>query len=57
MNPRKDLGPKLAALQERLGSSQGKSYWRSLEELAETDAFRELIRAEYPEQATSGPKR
>src|SRR5262249_7100204 len=29
----------------------GKPFWRSLEELAETAAFRDLLRREFPEQA------
>ncbi len=55
MNTRKDLAPKLAAHQERLGAVQGKQYWRSLEELAETEAFQELVRDEFPEQASIWP--
>src|SRR5262249_37419238 len=51
MNPRKDLSPRLAALQERLGDARGKTYWRSLEELADSEAFQELMRDEFPEQA------
>jgi molybdopterin-containing oxidoreductase family iron-sulfur binding subunit len=51
MNPRKDLAGKLAALQ----NTRGKKYWRTLEELAETDAFGELVRGEFPEQADTWP--
>ncbi|MEK6284128.1 MAG: TAT-variant-translocated molybdopterin oxidoreductase, partial [Acidobacteriota bacterium] len=32
--------------------SSGKQYWRSLEELAETDEFQELLHREFPENAT-----
>jgi MoCo/4Fe-4S cofactor protein with predicted Tat translocation signal len=32
--------------------SSGKQYWRSLEELAETDEFQELLHREFPEHAT-----
>jgi MoCo/4Fe-4S cofactor protein with predicted Tat translocation signal len=32
--------------------ASGKQYWRSLEELAETDEFQELLHREFPEQAT-----
>jgi len=32
--------------------SSGKQYWRSLEELAETDEFQELLHREFPERAT-----
>jgi molybdopterin-containing oxidoreductase family iron-sulfur binding subunit len=55
MNTRKNLSPELAALQERLGTEQGKKYWRSLEELADSEAFRELMRREFPEQADVWP--
>jgi molybdopterin-containing oxidoreductase family iron-sulfur binding subunit len=47
MNPRKDLSPQLAA--------GGPTYWRSLEELSDTAAFRELIAREFPEGAPSWP--
>ena len=64
MNPRKDLSSKLAALQEKGGGGlapgrspvQGKKYWRTLEELADTEAFHELLRQEYPEQAPLWPQ-
>src|SRR5947207_12251389 len=32
--------------------SSGKQYWRSLEELADTDEFQELLHREFPERAT-----
>ncbi len=56
MNPRKDLAPKLAALQEQLGDAQGPAYWRTLEELADSPAFQELVRQEYPDQAPHWPE-
>src|SRR5438105_1340320 len=43
MNTRKDLSPELAALQGALGPARGKTYWRTLEELADNDAFRQLM--------------
>src|SRR5947209_14321003 len=52
MNPRKDLGRQLA---ERLGNAQGKKYWRTLEELADSDAFQEMVRQEFPDQADVWP--
>jgi molybdopterin-containing oxidoreductase family iron-sulfur binding subunit len=55
MNSRKNLGPELAALQERLDAATGKKYWRSLEELADTQAFQELMRGEFPAQADVWP--
>jgi molybdopterin-containing oxidoreductase family iron-sulfur binding subunit len=51
MNPRKDLAPKLADLQQRLGDARGKQFWRTLEEAADTEAFQELLRQEFPDQA------
>jgi molybdopterin-containing oxidoreductase family iron-sulfur binding subunit len=55
MNPRKDLSTELAYLQDRLDESRGKKYWRTLEELADTGAFQELVRREFPEQASHWP--
>lgn len=55
MTNRKNLSAELAALQERLGSAQGREYWRSLEELADSPAFQELMRREFPEQASVWP--
>ena len=51
MNTRKDLSPELAALQGALGPARGKTYWRTLEELADNDAFRQLMQREFPAQA------
>src|SRR5262249_1764347 len=56
MNTRKDLSPKLAALQDALGAARGKKYWRTLEELAESEAFQELMRLEFPAQADIWPE-
>jgi molybdopterin-containing oxidoreductase family iron-sulfur binding subunit len=55
MNGRKDLGPQLSALNQKLGSAQGKQYWRTLDELADSEAFQELMRCEFPEQADVWP--
>jgi molybdopterin-containing oxidoreductase family iron-sulfur binding subunit len=55
MNPRKNLSPEIAELWDRPGSAGGKKYWRTLEELADTEAFRELMRREFPEQADVWP--
>src|SRR5258708_24201212 len=55
MNTRKDLAPPLAAVLDRLGEIRGKKYWRSLEELANNEAFQELMRNEFPEQASVWP--
>lgn len=42
----------LATIQERLAQSKGRHYWRSLEELAETDEFQEFLHREFPRQAS-----
>ena len=55
MNKRKDLTQALATAQERLGQARGQQYWRSLDELADTPAFREMMRYEFPEQADIWP--
>jgi molybdopterin-containing oxidoreductase family iron-sulfur binding subunit len=41
----------LAEVRSRLASVSGPEYWRSLEELAQTPAFRELVERELPQQA------
>ena len=41
----------LAALRARLAGRRGKEYWRSLEELAETAGFQDLLRHEFPQGA------
>ncbi len=41
----------LAAIRARLHASRGRDYWRSLEELAATDGFEELLQREFPRQA------
>jgi MoCo/4Fe-4S cofactor protein with predicted Tat translocation signal len=51
MSYRKDLGDALAALP----TESGKKYWRSLDELADSPAFQELMRREFPEQASVWP--
>ena len=42
----------LATAQARLASSTGPDYWRSLEELADTEYFREFLHREFPDQAS-----
>jgi MoCo/4Fe-4S cofactor protein with predicted Tat translocation signal len=41
-----------AAIRSRLAGAQGRLYWRSLGELADTPAFREYLHREFPEQAS-----
>src|SRR5215472_11299662 len=40
----------LEALSGRLGKAQGRDYWRSLDELAETDELKEFLEQEFPNQ-------
>ena len=42
----------LAALRARLASTSGKDYWRSLDELAASPQFEELLHREFPRQAS-----
>ena len=46
---RKDLGGK--EIRDKLKGKSGQAYWSSLESIAETDEFSELISREFPEQA------
>ncbi len=41
----------LAAVRARLAQQSGRQYWRSLEELAETEEFGEFLHREFPRQA------
>jgi MoCo/4Fe-4S cofactor protein with predicted Tat translocation signal len=54
MSLRKNLAADLAQLQALHGTS-GRKYWRSLDELAATPAFQQLMRHEFPEQADVWP--
>ncbi|MDA1191499.1 MAG: TAT-variant-translocated molybdopterin oxidoreductase, partial [Candidatus Poribacteria bacterium] len=38
----------LAALRQKLASGNGKEYWRTLEDLADTDEFRQFLAEEFP---------
>ena len=42
----------LSAIRARLENKSGPTYWRSLEELAETEAFTEFLHREFPSQAS-----
>src|SRR5512134_2163793 len=42
----------LAAIRSRLADAEGRLYWRSLGELADTPEFREYLHREFPEQAS-----
>jgi len=47
---RKDLD--LGALREQLAEGSGRTYWRSLEEAAETPEFEEMVHREFPQLAS-----
>src|SRR5947208_12822038 len=38
----------LTAIREKLRGKRGQEYWRSLEELADTPAFQEMLHREFP---------
>lgn len=42
----------LSAIRARLANKSGPTYWRSLEELAETEAFTDFLHREFPVQAS-----
>ena len=42
----------LEKIQARLAQTQGRQYWRSLEELANTEEFQEFLYREFPQQAS-----
>ncbi|RRR70803.1 MAG: 4Fe-4S dicluster domain-containing protein [Candidatus Viridilinea halotolerans] len=48
--------PDLETVREQLRNTQGKDYWSSLDQLADTPAFRELLEREFPRGAAElGP--
>jgi molybdopterin-containing oxidoreductase family iron-sulfur binding subunit len=54
LSSRKNLDQQLSQWREQL-AGDGPTYWRSLEELSESDAFQALIQQEFPEQADVWP--
>jgi len=42
----------LAQVREKLAGSKGRKYWRSLDELADTEEFRKSLEHEFPEMAS-----
>ena len=55
MIDRKNLDAELAAFGQHLQGAKGRQYWRSLEELAGSKAFQEVMQREFPEQAVIWP--
>ena len=50
--PSEESAVDLADLQRRLGSADGPTFWRSLEEAADTESFRSYVQREFPDQAS-----
>ncbi len=50
--PAVDADWTLAGVRERLSGLSGRSYWRGLDEIAETAGFREFLHREFPRQAS-----
>jgi molybdopterin-containing oxidoreductase family iron-sulfur binding subunit len=44
----------LAEVRAKLDGKSGKRYWKSLDELADTPSFQELMQEEFPRQASAG---
>ena len=42
----------LTSIRAKLDAGKGREYWRSLEELAETDEFNDFLHREFPQQAS-----
>src|SRR5437763_9738449 len=42
----------LKQVRAKLEKLEGKQYWRSLEELADSDGFRDMLHREFPRQAS-----
>jgi MoCo/4Fe-4S cofactor protein with predicted Tat translocation signal len=42
----------LESIRQRLSQLRGKSYWRSLEELADSEEFRQILEKEFPRQSS-----
>src|SRR3954453_13591980 len=55
MNSRKELNTKLVEVEQRLGAGRGGKYWQCLEELADSEAFIQLMRQEFPVLADIWP--
>jgi molybdopterin-containing oxidoreductase family iron-sulfur binding subunit len=55
MISRKNLSAELAPFGPQAPAGQGQQYWRSLEELAGSEAFRDVMLREFPEQAALWP--
>ncbi len=50
MENRKNID--ISAIRSDLEASQGQGYWRSLDDLAQTDEFAAIVQREFPEHAS-----
>ena len=48
LHSRKTAGLDLAAVRARLAGERGQQFWRSLEEVAGSEDFQELVQREFP---------
>src|SRR5512142_1862150 len=46
----------LEEVRARLEAAKGPQYWRTLEELADSEGFREMVEREFPQQASAWPE-
>lgn len=53
---KRDTPLDLAAIRQKLANTTGRTYWRSLEELAEEPGFDEVMQREFPRQASEWPE-
>ena len=44
----------LEAIRTKLSSETGKKYWRTLDELADSESFQEMLKSEFPRYAEEG---
>ncbi len=49
--PSKDKNQSFASLRSQILAQNGKEYWRSVEEFADTPEFAEFVKEEYPSHA------
>jgi molybdopterin-containing oxidoreductase family iron-sulfur binding subunit len=47
-----NLNSEIEAIRERLSATRGQQFWRSLDQLADTPAFRALVEREFPQGAS-----
>ena len=56
LNPKVPQAMDLAALRAKLAQEDGKRFWQSLEELAETQEYREFLENEFPHDPEKDPQ-